>query len=354
MRFRIIKCLILCVLILIIGIHAVINFELKDPWWLCLLIVPLTLAWFLEFRYNSYMGKINLSNTSNHSNVRTPIKLNTTKLIYDFIPLSLAFSIIALTRPLDDSIPESLTKEGIDIIITLDVSMSMLAKDFEPNRLEAAKKVAIDFINERVNDRVGIVTYAAESFPQVPLTADKFLLAKAIGSIEYGGLKDGTAIGLGLASSVNRLKDSESKSKAIILLSDGDNNSGNVDPITASELAKVYGVTVYTIGVGTKGPVLFPRRNGRGEIYYREVDASFDERTLYSISENTGGKYFRAESREELAAIYAEIDLLEKTKFESTVIKQKADIFWHYLILSLASVLMFILMKYVFFKSVFS
>lgn len=306
---------------LVVLILLVTTYTFRDPLWLwCLLIIPL-LSIYLSKKEDSYFGELNISEVES---VPSQNLLQYIPNVFSFTTLlALFFGLLALARPQQEMVPENITKEGIDIIIALDVSLSMLAKDFDPNRLEVAKEVAKEFVMERRNDRIGIVTYAAESFPRVPLTTDLSMVVNAIDKIKYGELIDGTAIGMGLASSVNRLKDSESKSKAVILLSDGANNRGKIEPDVASELAKAYGVTVYTIGIGSEGTALSPVPDYFGNVTYREISVSIDEQTLYDIAQNTGGEYFRATNKQELENIYKEVDQLEKTRFESTIIKQK-------------------------------
>ena len=220
---------------------------------------------------------------------------------------------IALARPQLTNKWSSQSTEGIDIMMALDISGTMLAEDLRPNRLEAAKKVASDFVVARPNDQIGLVVFAGESFTQCPLTTDHAVLVNLFKSVEYGMVEDGTAIGLGLANAVNRMKDSETKSKVIILLTDGSNNRGDIDPQTAAEIAKTYGIRVYTIGVGSYGQARVPVQTPIGKQYIT-MDNEFDETTLRSIAETTGGQYFRAKDNTSLKAIYDQIDQMEKTK----------------------------------------
>ncbi len=338
--------------LLVILIYLLLFFEFENSGWIILLVIVPPLSVYFIWKREDYFGGLRLADTS---------ELKTSKflqLLPKWIKLSsliaLFFSIVAFARPLQEMMPKDISKEGIDIIIALDVSMSMLAMDFEPNRLEASKRVAKEFVMNRVNDRIGIVTYAAESFPRVPLTSDNAMVINAIDKIKYGELVDGTAIGMGLASSVNRLKESDSKSKAVILLSDGVSNRGRIKPHVASELAKAYGVTVYTIGVGSEGTALSPTHDFYGNVQYQEIPVEIDEKTLFEIAENTGGKYFRATSEQKLKDIYIEIDKLEKTRFEATIIKQKADIYWKFLVVALVILCASFVLKKVIFKSVYS
>lgn len=233
--------------------------------------------------------------------------------------LALAALIVGLARPQNTSeTTKTETTKGIDIVMAIDVSSSMLAKDLSPNRLVALKEVATDFINDRPNDRIGLVVYAGESYTKTPITSDKRLVLQALKEIQYGALTDGTAIGMGLATSVNRLKDSEALSKVIILLTDGVNNSGFIEPATAAELAVEYQIKTYTIGLGTNGNALSPvAYNPDGSFRYGLAEVQIDEALLKEVSAATGGKYFRATDNQKLAQIYEEINSLEKTEVET-------------------------------------
>jgi Ca-activated chloride channel family protein len=232
-----------------------------------------------------------------------------------------------------------MTTEGIDIMISLDISGSMQAMDFKPNRLEAAKEVAIDFINGRPNDRMGLVIFAAESFTQCPLTVDHTVLSNLFRDVRIGMLEDGTAIGMGLATAVNRLKDSDSKSKVIILLSDGENNSGTIAPLTAAEIARTFGIRVYTIGVGTIGTAPVPINTVFGQ-QIQQVEVKIDEAMLSEIAKITGGQYFRATNRAALENIYKEIDEMEKIKIEVQEYTRYAE---HFLPFALIATLLLLL-----------
>jgi Ca-activated chloride channel family protein len=240
-------------------------------------------------------------------------------LLYLFRLLALGFLFVALARPQNVAVTSKIkANRGIDIVMAIDVSASMLAKDLKPNRLEALKIVATKFVNRRPNDRIGIVVYAGESFTQTPITSDKGIVKRTISEIKWGQLDGGTAIGMGLGSGVNRLKESTAKSKVIILLTDGVNNSGNIDPRTATELAKELGIKVYTIGIGTNGTADFPYSKDprNGQIQIRKQQVEIDEKLLEYIASETNGQYFRATGNDKLQEIYDEIDKLEKTKIE--------------------------------------
>lgn len=233
---------------------------------------------------------------------------------------------VALARPQSTSRGENVTTEGIDIVLATDISGSMLAEDFRPNRIEAAKGVAVDFIGGRPNDRIGLVVFAGESFTQCPLTIDHPVLVNLLKQVKSGMIEDGTAIGMGLATAVSRLKESKAKSRVIILLTDGVNNRGFIDPLTAAGIAQSFGIRVYTIGVGTIGEAPYPQQTPFG-IVYRNLPVEIDEPLLKKIAEQSGGKYFRATDNRTLKTIYEEIDALEKTKIEVTRFRRKGEEF---------------------------
>jgi Ca-activated chloride channel family protein len=238
-------------------------------------------------------------------------------LLTIFRVLAMVALIIAIARPQTTEVSsETLSKEGIDIVLAMDVSTSMLAQDFLPNRLEAAKQVAIEFIEGRPNDRFGLVVYAGESFTQCPLTTDHKVVKNLLKEVKDGLIEDGTAIGMGLATSVSRLKESKAESKVVILLTDGENNSGFIDPMTAVEIAQESMVKVYTIGVGSYGTAPYPTKDMWNRDTQVNIEVKIDEELLINIAESTGGMYFRADSKNKLALIYEKIELLEKTELE--------------------------------------
>jgi Ca-activated chloride channel family protein len=248
--------------------------------------------------------------------------------------LALAAFAIAMARPQSVSSKQNVTTEGIDIVLLLDMSGSMLAEDFTPNRLEAAKQVASEFIDGRANDRIGLVVFAAESFTQCPLTTDYPVLKNLLRNIKKGMVGDRTAIGLAIANGVNRVKESKAKSKVMVLLTDGVNNSGEIDPITAARIAATFGVRIYTVGVGAQGQAPYPVETPFG-IRRQLVPVELDEKALTSIAEMTGGVYFRATDNRTLRAIYKEIDRLEKTKIEVTAYRRYTDFFPGWLLFGL-------------------
>jgi Ca-activated chloride channel family protein len=249
--------------------------------------------------------------------------------------LALAALIVALARPQTSLSWQDTTTEGIDIVIASDISGSMLAEDFKPNRLEAGKNIAIDFIQNRPNDRIGLVVFSGESFTQCPLTIDHSVLVNLYADIKNGMIEDGTAIGMGLATAVNRLKDSEAKSKVVILLTDGSNNSGSIPPVTAAEIAKQFNVRVYTVGIGTNGFAPYPVQTPMG-VQYQRMKVDIDEGTLSKIASITGGKYFRATNNNALKDIYEQIDRLEKAKIDVTQYRKKTERFLPFAIIALA------------------
>ncbi len=281
--------------------------------WL-LLIVPLYIAWYV-WKQKSLQASLQISSIKGFAKAPVSKKVYLRHLLFAFRVLTITLLIVVLARPQSSNRFHNETTEGIDIMMALDISGSMRAEDFKPNRLEAAKDVASQFIKGRDNDKIGMVIYAAESFTQCPLTTDHNVLQNLFRDINFGMLEDGTAIGMGLATAVQRIKDSEAKSKVVILLTDGENNSGAIAPRTAAEIAKTFGVRVYTIGVGTIGTAPVPIETVYGK-KYQQVEVKIDEQLLQDIADMTDGKYFRATDKNKLAQIYEEIDQLEKTKIE--------------------------------------
>jgi len=242
--------------------------------------------------------------------------------------LALGLIVLVLARPQSSSSIENMTREGIDIVMAMDASASMLSKDFRPNRLEAAKAVASEFVEDRPFDRVGVVVYEGESFTQVPLTTDHRVVQDGLNALETGRVEGGTAIGMGLATAVNRLRKSDAKSKVVILITDGENNSGQIEPQDAAQLARLESIRVYTVGVGTIGRAKSPvRQRPDGSYIYDWVEVNIDEPTLKSIAQETGGRYFRATSGDKLKEIYTEIDALEKTRFNVFRYNKKTEEF---------------------------
>lgn len=295
--------------------------------YLLLLLIPLT-VWYV-LRHNLQKPSIRVSETDRLrrlGNVSWRVKFRHSIFVVRAIVLALI--VVVLARPQSSNKLRNVTSEGIDIMLALDISSSMLSLDFKPNRLEAAKDVAADFINSRPSDRIGLVVFSAESFTQCPLTTDHLKLINLFKDIQSGMIEDGTAIGLGLGTAVGRLKESDGKSKIVILLTDGVNNRGSIAPLTAAEIAKTFGIRVYTIGVGTKGMAPMPFATPFG-IQYQQMEVEIDEGLLKDIASLTGGKYFRATDNKKLREIYQEIDKLEKSKVEINEYSKRQDqFFW--------------------------
>lgn len=310
------------------------TFHNPEYLFLLLLIIP-AVIWYIRKMYNS---DASLLISSNQMLQQIP---KSNRLRFMHVPfilrmLSLVFLVLALARPQASNSWRTETTEGIDIVVTLDISGTMMAEDLKPNRLEAAKKTATEFILSRPNDNIGLVVFSGESFTQCPLTTDHAVLVNLFNAIKYGMIEDGTAIGLGLANAVNRIKDSKAKSKVIILLTDGSNNRGDIAPITAAEIAKSFGIRVYAIGVGSYGMVNIPVQTPLG-IQYQQMDSEFDEESLKNIAEMTGGKYFRATDNNKLRNIYQEIDQMEKTKISVKEYNKKNE---EYYLFALAAFLL--------------
>ncbi|MEJ6792480.1 MAG: VWA domain-containing protein [Lacinutrix sp.] len=293
-----------------------IEFLNKEFFWL-LLLLPLALVWYY-FKYKQQNAQLKISSLKGFK-ITSSWLPKFKHFLFAVRLVALTFLIIALARPRTvDVSTKTKTTRGIDIVMAIDVSASMLAKDLKPNRLQALKKVAADFIKGRPNDRIGIVEYAGESYTKTPITSDKNIVLQSLNEIKFNKIiEGGTAIGMGLGTSVNRLKDSKAKSKVIILLTDGVNNSGSMNPKIASELALEFGIKTYTIGLGTNGMALSPiSYKQNGQFQYGRVKVEIDEELLKEIAEVTGGKYFRATNNKKLAEIYDEINKLEKTEIE--------------------------------------
>lgn len=303
--------------------------------WFLLLLIPYA-AWYV-FRRNRNYASLAVSSTSPYSSLGRPLRAYLLHGMFIVRCATIACLIIILARPQVQDKWSTSNTEGTDIVIALDISSSMLARDFKPDRFEAAKDVAAQFVAGRESDNIGVVIFAGESFTAVPMTTDRSLLVNYIHDIKMGMLQDNTAIGDGLATAINRIKDGKAKSKSIILLTDGSNNTGNVAPITAAEIAKKLGIKVYTIGIGRNGMAPFPSENAFGRIEYVNMPVVIDEATLKTIASTTGGKYFRATGNNVLAEIFKEIDGLEKSVLDVKNYSHTEDdyMFWAFLALAL-------------------
>ncbi len=298
-----------------------------------LLLVPGLAVWYY-YRLQSKESDVRYSTLEPFSMVKFSAKERLRHLPFILRLCALALVIIALARPQSTSKGQNVYSEGIDIVLALDISGSMLAEDFQPNRIEAAKNVAQDFIGGRTNDRIGLIIFSGESFTQCPLTVDYEVLKSLIKPLKSGMIEDGTAIGLGLANAVNRLRDSKAKSKVVILLTDGVNNRGEIDPISAAQIAQSYGIRVYTVGVGTIGEAPYPVQTPFG-VRYQMVPVEIDEKVMTQIAEMTDGKYFRATDNKKLRSIYQEIDKLEKTRIEVRSYRRYTELFYSFIIAAL-------------------
>ena len=302
------------------------------------LLIPVLTAWYV-YRFRKSSPELLFSGLKPFENVSPSLK---TKLIHSLFVLrmlALSFLIVALAGPQRISSKSNINIEGIDIVIALDVSGSMRARDFRPDRIGAAKKIAAQFIDGRPNDRIGLVIFSGVAFTQAPLTLDHSMLKSLLHEVKSGMIQDGTAIGDGLATAVSRLKDSKARSKVIVLLTDGVNNSGAIDPETAAELAKMYGIRVYTIGVGSYGYAPYPVQTPYG-IQMQQMKVQIDEALLKKIAQETGGKYFRANNNRKLEAIFKEIDRLEKSKINVQQFRRKYELYFPF---ALAALLLFVL-----------
>lgn len=328
----------------------IVRFESPQILYLLLLIIPMVAYYIFKLKDGRATLQI--------STIAGLIKNNKTLKYYlrhlPFVLRMAAFSllIIALARPQDSTDKNSVTTYGVDIVISLDISSSMLARDFTPNRIMAAKDVATKFIVDRKTDRIGLVVFAGESFTQSPLTTDHATLINLLNQVESGMIDDGTAIGNGLATAVARLKDSKSKSKVAILLTDGVNNRGQVAPNTAAQLAKTLGIKVYTIGIGTEGVAPYPTVDAWGNINYVDVEVEIDEEVLKDIANETGGKYFRATSNDKLKSIYDEINALEKTEIDIENFISYQEQFFIFLLFAIVLLIIEVMIKHLYLKQI--
>jgi Ca-activated chloride channel family protein len=323
------------------------NITFSQPLFLGLFILVLAMiGWYVK-NNNKQSASIRVSTNAAHG--LQSFKTTARHLPFIFRILCLSFVILALARPQTKDDEQRTEGEGIDIVLSIDVSGSMTARDFKPNRLEAAKQVAMDFVSKRPTDRIGIVIFSGESFTLVPLTTDRGVLVSAIRSIRNGLLEDGTAIGAGLSTSVDRLRNSPSKTKIVLLLTDGVNNGGLIDPKTAKEIAKAFGIKVYTIGVGSDGYAPQPVSTPMG-IVMDNQKVNIDEKLMTEIATETGGRYFRAKDNQSLNAIYTTIDKLEKSKVEVINTVRYQEKFYPFVIAALFFLLLEVILRYTVFR----
>jgi Ca-activated chloride channel homolog len=328
------------------------NYSFAQPWALLLLLLaPLVGWWYYRRRDQRYphLRMSSLVSLAGVSSWRTRLRI----LLPWLRAVALVALVIALARPQQTLQEESIKAEGIDIVLAMDLSSSMLAQDFSPNRLEASKQVAIDFVNKRLYDRISIVAFAGEAFTSCPLTTDHDVVRTFISTLACGALEDGTAIGQGLATAINRVKDSKVVSKIIILLTDGVNNAGYLPPDMAANIAREFGIKVYTIGVGSQGEALTPvSRDPFGRYRYDIAKVEIDEALLMQIAQTTDGRYFRATSQEELQKIYDLIDQLEKTTIETTVVKRYQERFRGFALWAALALLLELILRYTVLRSI--
>lgn len=311
--------------------------------YLLLLLIPM-IGWYV-YKLRKSQASLQVSSTEAFEVAgATSWKVYLRHVPFALRTVAIALLIVVLARPQSTDSWQNSTTEGIDIVMAMDISTSMLAEDLKPNRLEAAKDVAASFINGRQNDNIGLVVFAAESFTQCPLTIDHGVLLNLFKDIQPGIIQDGTAIGLGLANAVSRIKDSQAKSKVIILLTDGVNNTGEIAPVTAAEIAKTFGIRVYTIGVGTQGEAPYPIPTAFG-IQYQNIPVEIDEQVLKQIASTTGGQYFRATDNASLKEIYSEIDQMEKTKISVQEFSKKQEEYKNWALIVFALLLVEVLLR---------
>ncbi|MDT8392520.1 MAG: VWA domain-containing protein [Bacteroidales bacterium] len=327
------------------------DYTYANPGYLYLLILlPLLGAWYWYKLRNNNPG-LQFSSTSGFSNTRRSWRQYFIHSLFIFRILAIGLLIIVLARPQSTTSRRDVNIEGIDIVLTMDVSGSMLAQDLRPDRLEASKNVAAEFIAGRPDDRIGLVIFSGESFTQSPLTSDHSMITNLFKDIKSGMIEDGTAIGDGLATSINRLKESKAISKVIILITDGENNRGSIDPLSAAEIARMYGIRIYTIGAGTIGVAPYPVQTPYG-IQYQNMEVKIDEKSLREIAKTTDGKYFRATSNKKLKEIYEEIDQLEKSKIDVTEFSRKHEEFLPFALLALILIIIEIILRNTIFRSI--
>ena len=324
--------------------------DFAQPAFLYLLIIIPVMIVFYVYKQHKTVAALRVSGSQPFDRAVKTFRNYLRHILFGFRTAAITLLIFILARPQATDNFQDVSTEGIDIILALDISGSMLARDFRPDRLEASKNVATEFITGRPYDRIGLVVFSGESFTQCPITTDHAVLINLLREIKSGMIEDGTAIGMGLATAVNRLKDSEAKSKVIILLTDGVNNRGLVAPVTAAEIAKTYGIRVYTIGVGTQGVAPYPVQTPYG-LRYQDMEVEIDEAILKDIAKMTDGKYFRATDNEKLKQVYSEIDKLEKSRIDTRQFKLKEEKYGKLAMAAFCLILLEIILKNSIFKN---
>lgn len=328
------------------------NIEFAYPAFFYLLaLLPLMVAWYL-WRGRKSTAALKISGFENLDERISSSRVWLRHLLFVLRLLVVSLIVVVLARPQSSNQWEQVTTEGIDIVMCMDISGSMRAMDFKPNRLEAAKNVGIEFVNARENDRFGLVVFAGEAFTQCPMTTDRAVVVNFLKDINFGVIEDGTAIGMGLATAVNRIKESKAVSKVIILLTDGVNNRGDVGPVTAAEIATSFGIRVYTIGVGSQGNAPIPVQDMFGRTVTRNMPVEIDEEVLQKIAETTDGKYFRATDNNKLREIYKQIDEMEKTRLDVKQFSKKKEEYFPFLLAALILLLSEILLRYTLLRTI--
>jgi len=316
-----------------------------------LILLPVMIGWYI-WRGRKSTSAMTLSGFENLDEQVGSSRIWLRHLLFVFRLVVVGLIIIVLARPQSSNRWEQVTTEGIDVVMCMDVSGSMRAMDFRPNRLEASKNVGIEFVNARQNDRFGLVVFAGESFTQCPMTTDRAVVINFMKDIDFGVIEDGTAIGMGLATAVNRIKESRAKSKVIILLTDGVNNRGDVGPVTAAEIAASFGIRVYTIGIGSQGTAPVPVQDAFGRTVTRSMPVEIDEDVLKKIAETTDGSYFRATDNHKLREIYQQIDQMEKTRLDVKQFSKKKEESFPFLLAAMLILLFEIMLRYTIFRTI--
>lgn len=315
-----------------------------------LLLIPLLAGWYY-YRFKRNNADILLSSSEGFEGAGKSIRLVLHHGLYALRLLAIVLLIVILARPQSSLSRQDVSIEGIDIILAVDISGSMLSEDFKPNRIEAAKDVATEFIDARPNDRIGLVIFSSEAFTMCPLTSDHAVLKNLFKDVKMGMIEDGTAIGDGLATAVNHLRSSQAVSKVIILLTDGVNNMGSLDPLSAAEIAKLYGIRIYTVGVGTNGMAPYPVQTPFG-IQYQNIKVEIDEELLKKVAQLTDGQYFRATNNAALHQIYQKIDKMEKSKIDVTIFKRKKEEYAILAIIALVLIASEFLLRNAYFRNI--
>ncbi len=328
------------------------NIEFAYPaFFYAMAVLPLMGVWYV-WRGRRSTAALKLSGFENIDERIGSSRIWLRHLLFILRITTVGLLIIVLARPQSSNSWEQVTSEGIDIVMCMDVSGSMRAMDFKPNRLEASKNVGIEFVNARQDDRFGLVVFAGESFTQCPMTTDRAVVINFLNEIDFGVIEDGTAIGMGLATAVNRIKESKAKSKVIILLTDGVNNKGDIGPVTAAEIAVSYGIRVYTIGVGSQGNAPYPVQDMFGRMVTRNVPVEIDEKVLKKIAETTDGTYFRATNNNKLREIYQQIDQMEKTRMDVKQFNKKKEEYFPFLLTAMLLLIIELSLRYTVFRTI--